>query len=375
MQSSTVVHQFQSSATINGIGGGVIDLIDDESEANLHSFQGNEAGQDLDYEPALEFDDTELVKATIELATVTTTTTTTATQQSSFYMYHNNNNQMNDPLNINGIGVVPPVVSSSSSTTITSGNCINHHIVHDDDVVDGSLILLDDNPLFSIDSTTHFDDDDDEENHLYCDKIRDDDSNHNSDNKSQFSISNGFLKQNKSQTTIDFNGLNHINDDHHQQQLNENNNYHNGVDNGDQSIQNQSTIQATRPTHLQCLNSNNNHNTNPSSPMSSTPIIPIDVSSIYLHSPDELLEENFEEALREQYTSLPPLDPALDLALSGGDCDENFDDITKHGIVGVAGDDKFARKIITIYACRLPSNKTFNYGKFLRYVSYIHIFY
>ncbi|OTF75168.1 hypothetical protein BLA29_011046 [Euroglyphus maynei] len=129
-------------------------------------------------------------------------------------------------------------------------------------------------------------------------------------------------------------------------------------------LQNQSTIQATRPTHLQC--SNNNQNTTDQSSLLSTPIIPIDVSSIYLHSPDELLEENFEEALREQYTSLPPLDPAFDLALSGGDCDENFDDITKHGIVGVAGDDKFARKIITIYACRLPSNKTFNYGKFLR---------
>src|SRR5699024_10132596 len=104
----------------------------------------------------------------------------------------------------------------------------------------------------------------------------------------------------------------------------------------------------------------------------SSPVVPIDVSSIYLHSPDELLEENFEEALREQYSSLPPLDPALDLTLSGGPLDpekENFDDIAEHGIVGVAGDDMFARQVITIYACRLPSNKTFDYAKFLRVVS------
>lgn len=105
----------------------------------------------------------------------------------------------------------------------------------------------------------------------------------------------------------------------------------------------------------------------------------IDVSSIYLHSPEELLEENFEEALREQYlASLPPLDPALDLTPSGlpntevgtegggTEVSENFEDIAEHGIVGVAGDDMFARKVITIYACRLPASKTFNYAKFLR---------
>nr|XP_027203786.1 rho GTPase-activating protein 1-like [Dermatophagoides pteronyssinus] len=365
-QSSTSTHQFSSSSTINGIG---VDLIDDESEANLHSFQGNEAGQDLDYEPALEFDDTELAKATIELATTTTpisTTAATSITTQSFYMYHNNNNNnINDTMNNICTGVVP--VTSS----IVSGTCINyhHHIVHDDDIVDGSLIL-DDNPLFSIDSTTHFDDDD--EDHPYCDKIRDDsyyennaDNNNNNNNnendsdhsdnnksssKSQLPISNGFLEK---LTT-------NSNDNHNDQQQSNMNNYND--DNDDHSIQNQSTIQATRPTNLQCLNNLKNQSS------LSTPIVPIDVSSIYLHSPDELLEENFEEALREQYTSLPPLDPAFDLALSGGDCDENFDDITKHGIVGVAGDDKFARKIITIYACRLPSNKTFNYAKFLRYL-------
>ena len=39
----------------------------EDSEENLHSFQGNEAGQDLHYEPGLEFDDTELAKAAIGL--------------------------------------------------------------------------------------------------------------------------------------------------------------------------------------------------------------------------------------------------------------------------------------------------------------------
>ena len=80
---------------------------------------------------------------------------------------------------------------------------------------------------------------------------------------------------------------------------------------------------------------------------------PIDLDGIYLSSPDDLIEENFEEAF---------------LSMATINCDEldDFDDVSKYGIVEVAGDDMFARKVITIYACRLPSNKTFNHHRFLR---------
>jgi hypothetical protein len=33
----------------------------------------------------------------------------------------------------------------------------------------------------------------------------------------------------------------------------------------------------------------------------------------------------------------------------------------------------FARKVITIYACRLPNNKTFNHHRFLRFWSIFSI--
>ena len=48
-------------------------------------------------------------------------------------------------------------------------------------------------------------------------------------------------------------------------------------------------------------------------------------------------------------------------------CDElnDFIDVSKYGIVEVASD-MFAQKVIIIYACRLPSNKTFNHHRFLR---------
>jgi len=42
--------------------------------------------------------------------------------------------------------------------------------------------------------------------------------------------------------------------------------------------------------------------------------------------------------------------------------------VARHGVVEVAGDDLFARKVIAIYACRLPDSKTFNWMRFLRYL-------
>ncbi|XP_076311399.1 rho GTPase-activating protein 1-like isoform X2 [Tachypleus tridentatus] len=80
----------------------------------------------------------------------------------------------------------------------------------------------------------------------------------------------------------------------------------------------------------------------------------------YLESPlsDGLMDENFEEALAN--TANGGIDDDDD------DMDD-FSDIAKYGIVEVAGDDSYGRKVIVISACKLPSNKELNHAKFLRY--------
>ncbi|KAJ6220837.1 hypothetical protein RDWZM_006649 [Blomia tropicalis] len=259
----------------------------DEAEENLHSFQGNEAGQDLDYEPGLEFDDTELAKAAIDL---------TNSVASNYY------------------------------------NMDNHcHVDHSEEQ-DCSLVLEDNGPLFSLDSQMS----DYDQTKYGIPKSDDDDDNDNDECKECVEVQNQVIQPNQTESNAATN---------HQSQLVE-------------RPRDLGNLPKITPNECECT--------------MSQPLPPrLDLASIYLHSPEELLEENFEEELREQYSSLPPLDPALDLTLSNGPLDselENFDDIAEHGIVGVAGDDMFARKVVTIYACRLPSNKTFNYAKFLRYL-------
>lgn len=50
--------------------------------------------------------------------------------------------------------------------------------------------------------------------------------------------------------------------------------------------------------------------------------------------------------------------------------DDDFSDIAKHNCVEVAGDDLFGRKIITIYACRLPSETKLHHLRLLKYIMY-----
>lgn len=50
--------------------------------------------------------------------------------------------------------------------------------------------------------------------------------------------------------------------------------------------------------------------------------------------------------------------------------DDDFSDIAKHNCVEVAGDDLFGRKIITIYACRLPSETKIHHLRLLKYIMY-----
>lgn len=49
---------------------------------------------------------------------------------------------------------------------------------------------------------------------------------------------------------------------------------------------------------------------------------------------------------------------------------DDFSDIAQHNCVEVAGDDLFGRRIITIYACRLPSETKIHHIRLLRYIMY-----
>lgn len=135
-------------------------------------------------------------------------------------------------------------------------------------------------------------------------------------------------------------------------------------------------------------------------------------SPAYLESPHELLEENFEEAFksslfelednelqREQsklFTSRTTggrtggkLNSFLRTATGGlyknkqnllsdslgqlnldHDPDDDFSDIARHNCVEVAGDDLFGRRIITIYACRLPSETKLHHLRLLKYIMF-----
>ena len=82
----------------------------------------------------------------------------------------------------------------------------------------------------------------------------------------------------------------------------------------------------------------------------------------YLESPDELLEENFEEAFRD---AMMNNDEIGELSKEVRP-EEDFSDIAKYGVVEVAGDDYYGCKIITIYAIKLPTNKTLDFNRLLK---------
>lgn len=86
----------------------------------------------------------------------------------------------------------------------------------------------------------------------------------------------------------------------------------------------------------------------------------------YLESPvsDGTIEENFEEELAAA-PFIPEPDSITTTPLQD---EEDFADIAQHGIVEVVGDDAYGRKIIVVAACKLPSNKSFDHQRFLRYL-------
>lgn len=139
-------------------------------------------------------------------------------------------------------------------------------------------------------------------------------------------------------------------------------------------------------------------------------------SPAYLESPHDLLEENFEEAFKstlfdlnndeqQQNASGSKLlfnrskkssnnnskfnsffkqatsgfyvnkqnllnDSLEELKFDDDFSDDDFSDIAKHNCVEVAGDDLFGRRIITIYACRLPSDTKIHHIRLLKYIMY-----
>ncbi|KAK0044680.1 rho GTPase-activating protein 8 isoform X1 [Biomphalaria pfeifferi] len=72
-------------------------------------------------------------------------------------------------------------------------------------------------------------------------------------------------------------------------------------------------------------------------------------------TPDGLIDEDFEKELGT---------PSED------DASGEFSDVEKFGIVEVAGDDLYGRKIIVISACKLPSNKGLDHARLLQYIKH-----
>ncbi|XP_064605936.1 rho GTPase-activating protein 8-like isoform X2 [Liolophura sinensis] len=73
-------------------------------------------------------------------------------------------------------------------------------------------------------------------------------------------------------------------------------------------------------------------------------------------TPDGIIDEDFEKEL-----GMPSQDSI--------DEDEGeFSDISKHGIVEVAGDDMYGRKVIVFSACKMPPSKDMDHQRLLEYI-------
>ncbi|XP_055333348.1 rho GTPase-activating protein 8-like [Paramacrobiotus metropolitanus] len=98
-------------------------------------------------------------------------------------------------------------------------------------------------------------------------------------------------------------------------------------------------------------------------------------------------ELQLQEAVLDEYADFHELDDS-EPSVSAVQFDEDFEeelgapvadfsvltkfgDIPKLGIVDVSGDDKFGRKIISISACKLPSNKSYDHHLLLEYICHM----
>ncbi|XP_035826227.1 rho GTPase-activating protein 8 isoform X2 [Aplysia californica] len=72
-------------------------------------------------------------------------------------------------------------------------------------------------------------------------------------------------------------------------------------------------------------------------------------------TPDGYIDEDFEKELGTPSEEEPH---------------NEFSDVERFGIVEVAGDDLYGRKVIVLSACKLPSNKTFDHQRLLQYLKH-----
>nr|CAI5848506.1 unnamed protein product [Callosobruchus analis] len=86
----------------------------------------------------------------------------------------------------------------------------------------------------------------------------------------------------------------------------------------------------------------------------------------------EFTEDNFEEELAEACEE--SFDSLMFCSTSypevGDTPPEKFHEISRYGIVDVKGDDAVGRKIIVVYACKLPPIKEIDHGLLLSYLKY-----
>lgn len=105
-----------------------------------------------------------------------------------------------------------------------------------------------------------------------------------------------------------------------------------------------------------------------------TPTAPIDINDLAnvesgrIASPDSDFteEDNFEDLVDAElnYDSIVSSYPEVGLDAT----ESNYISISRHGIVDVKGDDSVGRKIIVLYACRLPPVKDIDHGLLLQYL-------
>lgn len=72
-------------------------------------------------------------------------------------------------------------------------------------------------------------------------------------------------------------------------------------------------------------------------------------------TPDGLIDEDFEKELGTPAEEEGPTE---------------FSDVERFGVVEVAGDDLYGRKVIVFSACKLPSNQTFDHQRLLLYIKH-----
>ncbi|XP_030753735.1 rho GTPase-activating protein 1 isoform X1 [Sitophilus oryzae] len=86
---------------------------------------------------------------------------------------------------------------------------------------------------------------------------------------------------------------------------------------------------------------------------------------------DENYEEELAEACEENFDSLIFTSSSYpEVGVSDGNGSEKYMEIEKYGIVDVKGDDALGRKVIVVYAFRLPPHGKIDHGLLLNYLKY-----